>query len=109
MTGYGLSMMISWLLSTYIGLNIANLVASFDLGAIDFAGPLVIATMMMLFARGSKSKPLPWIVSGGIALILFEVGAANYLILLGSVVTGMMVAIWQSRNEVVTTEDGNDG
>jgi predicted branched-subunit amino acid permease len=108
-TGYGISMMVSWLLSTYIGLNIANLVASFDLGAIDFAGPLVIATMMMLFARGSKSKPLPWIVSGGIALILFEVGAANYLILLSSVLTGMMVAIWQARNDVDTTEGSNDG
>jgi predicted branched-subunit amino acid permease len=108
-TGFGISMMISWLLSTYIGLNIAHLVASFDLGAIDFAGPLVIATMMMLFAKGSKSKPLPWIVSAGVALILFEIGAANYLILLGSVVTGMTVAIWQSRNDVVTTEGGSDG
>jgi predicted branched-subunit amino acid permease len=108
-TGFGISMMISWLLSTYIGLNIAHLVASFDLGAIDFAGPLVIATMMMLFAKGSKSNPLPWIVSAGIALILFEIGAANYLILLGSVVTGMTVAIWQSRNDVVTTEGGSDG
>jgi len=65
--------------------------------------------MMMLYARGSKSKPLPWIVSGGVALTLFEVGAANYLILLGSVVAGMIVAIWQSRNDVVTTEGGNDG
>jgi len=108
-TGFGISMMISWLLSTYIGLNIAHLVASFDLGAIDFAGPLVIATMMMLFAKGSKSNRLPWIVSAGIALILFEIGAANYLILLGSVVTGMTVAIWQSRYDVVTTEGGSDG
>jgi predicted branched-subunit amino acid permease len=102
-TGYGISMMTSWLLSTYIGLNIANLVASFDLGAIDFAGPLVIATMMMLFARGSKSKPLPWFVSGGVALLLFEAGAANYLILLGSVVSGMIVAIWQTRRDLVAT------
>jgi predicted branched-subunit amino acid permease len=108
-TGYGISMMISWLLSTWIGLNIANLVASFDLGAIDFAGPLVIATMMMLFARGSKSKPLPWFVSGGVALILFEVGAPNYLILLGSVMSGMVVAIWQTRKDLVETEGGRDG
>ena len=106
-TGYGISIMTSWLLSTYIGLNIANLVASFDLGSIDFAGPLVIATMMMLFARGSKSKPLPWIVSGGVALILFEAGAANYLILLGSIVTGMIVAIWQARKEQLETGDSN--
>jgi len=98
-TGYGISMMISWLLSTWIGLNIAHLVSSFDLGAIDFAGPLVIATMMMLFFKGSKSKPAPWIVSGAAALILFEAGAPNYLILLVSVLAGMVVAILQSRNE----------
>jgi predicted branched-subunit amino acid permease len=103
-TGYGLSMMVSWLLSTWIGLNIAQLVASFDLGAVDFAGPLVIATMMMLFARGSKSKPAPWIVSGVIALILFEVGAPNYLILLGSVLVGMIVAILQTRRDGGSTD-----
>jgi predicted branched-subunit amino acid permease len=96
-TGYGLSMMASWLLSTWIGMNIAHLVSSFDLGAINFAGPLVIATMMMLFAKGSKSKPAPWIVSGVSALVLFEIGAANYLILLGSVLAGMTFAILQTR------------
>ncbi len=108
-TGYGMSMMVSWLLSTYIGLNVAHLFASFDLGAVDFAGPLVIATMMMLFFKGSTSKPAPWIVSGAVALILFEVGVANYLILLGSVLTGMVVAILQGRNaDAPTGDDPND-
>jgi predicted branched-subunit amino acid permease len=110
-TGYGISMLISWLLSTLIGLNIAQLVASFDLGAIDFAGPLVITTMMMLFFKGSKSTPAPWIVSGVVALILFEAGAANYLVLLGSVLAGMAIAIWRSRRDAarldVDTAAGN--
>ena len=104
-TGYGISMMISWLLSTYIGLNIAHLVASFDLGKIGFAGPLVMATMMMLFFQGSKSKPAPWIVSGVIALVLFEFGAPSYLVLLGSVLAGMVVAIWQSRDGEAEADD----
>jgi predicted branched-subunit amino acid permease len=94
------------LLSTYIGLNVAHLFTSFDLGAIDFAGPLVIATMMMLFFKGSTSKPTPWILSGVVALILFEVGAANYVILLGSVLVGMVVAILQSRNSAAGANDG---
>ncbi len=96
-TGYGLSMMTSWLCSTFIGLSTAQLFAAFDLGAIDFAGPLVIATMMMLFFKASKSPPIPWIVSGIVALILFEIGTANYLILLGSVLAGMLTAIAQVR------------
>jgi predicted branched-subunit amino acid permease len=96
-TGYGLSMMTSWLCSTFIGLSTAQLFAAFDLGAIDFAGPLVIATMMMLFFKASKSPPIPWIVSGIVALVLFEIGSANYLILLGSVLAGMVTAIVQVR------------
>ena len=96
-TGYGVSMMTSWLCSTLLGLSAAHWFASFDLGAVDFAGPLVMATMMMLFFKGSKSPPTPWIVSGIAALILFELGTADYLILLGSVVSGMVVAIVQVR------------
>jgi predicted branched-subunit amino acid permease len=96
-TGYGVSMMVSWLSSTLIGLNAAQLFASFDLGTVSFAGPLVMATMMMLFFKGSKSPPTPWIVSGVVALLLFELDVAAYLILLGSVLTGMSVAIVQVR------------
>lgn len=96
-TGYGVSMMTSWLCSTFIGLKTAHLFAALDLGAVDFAGPLVMATMMMLFFKGSKSPPTPWIVSGAAALILFELGSANYLVLLGSVTAGMVTAIVQVR------------
>jgi len=98
-TGYGVSMMTSWLCSTFLGLNAAYLFANLDLGAVDFAGPLVMATMMMLFFKGSKSRPTPWIVSGIVALILFELGSADYLILLGSVLGGMIVAIVQVRRD----------
>ena len=96
-TGYGFSMMTAWLCSTLLGLNSAHLFTALDLGAVDFAGPLVMATMMMLFFKGSKSPPTPWIVSGIVALLLFELGAAGYLILLGSVLAGMIVAIIQVR------------
>ena len=98
-TGYGVSMMTSWLCSTFLGLNAAYLFANLDLGAVDFAGPLVMATMMMLFFKGSKSRPTPWIVSAIVALILFELGSTDYLILLGSVLSGMMVAIVQVRRD----------
>lgn len=96
-TGYGVSMMVSWLTSTWLGLSLASVFATLDLGAVDFAGPLVLATMMMLFAKSSKSRPTPWIVSGIAALILFELGAANTLILLLSVFAGMIAAIVQER------------
>ena len=96
-TGYGVSMMTSWLCSTYLGLSGAQLFARLDLGAVGFAGPLVLATMMMLFFKSSKSPPTPWILSGIAALLLFEIGSPDYAVLLVSVLVGMFVAIWQAR------------
>ena len=96
-TGYGIAIMASWLSSTWLGLSIADIFATLDLGAIDFAGPLVIATMMMLFIKGSKTRSTPWIVSGIVALILFELEAANYLVLLLSVAVGIMAAVIRER------------
>lgn len=96
-TGYGISLMCSWLCATLVGLSMAEWFAQTDLGSLGFAGPLVMATMMMLFAKGSKSEPTPWIVSGVAALILVEVGTPNYLILLLSVFAGVVVAIIRRR------------
>ena len=96
-TGYGISMMTSWLLSTWLGLSVAGVFVTLDLGSIDFAGPLVIATMMMLFIKGSKTRSTPWIISGIVALLLTELETANYLILLVSVATGVIAAFIQER------------
>ena len=96
-TGYGISIMTSWLLSTWLGLSVAGVFVTLDLGSIDFAGPLVIATMMMLFIKGSKARSTPWIISGIVALLLTELEAANYLTLLVSVATGVMAAFIQER------------
>lgn len=98
-TGYGVSMMISWLGSTFVGLNAAHVFAGLDLGAVDFAGPLVLATMMMLFFKGSTASPVPWLVSGIAALVLFEFGAPDFIILLGSVLVGMTIAIIKQRGK----------
>lgn len=96
-TGYGIALMASWILSSWLGLTVASLFAGADLSSLRFAGPLVIATMMMLFAKGSKSSPTPWVVSGIAALFLYEAGAANYLILVLSVVIGIVAAIVREK------------
>ncbi len=96
-TGYGISMMVSWLSSTILGLSIADLFAGFDLGSIAFAGPLVLATMMILFAKGSTSSATPWIVSGIVAFLLDEAGSANYMILIIAVAAGVSATIIQAR------------
>ncbi len=94
-TGYGISMMTSWLCSTLLGLSVAKIFAGMDLGSIAFAGPLVMATMMMLFVKGSNARATPWIISGITALILFELGLANYLVLSISVIAGVIISVGQ--------------
>jgi len=96
-TGYGISMMVSWLTSTLLGLSLSDLFVNFDLGSVKFAGPLVMTTMMMLFIKGSKTRSTPWMVSGVSALLLHELGTANYLVLLISVGAGVLAAVLQGR------------
>jgi predicted branched-subunit amino acid permease len=96
-TGYGMAIMASWLSSTWLGLSVADIFTTLNLGEIDFAGPLVIATMMMLFIKGSKTRSTPWIVSSIVALILFELETVNYLVLLLSVAAGVTAAVIQER------------
>jgi len=92
-TGYGVSLMISWLVSVTLGFLVSDVFAQTDLSSLNFAGPLVMATMMILFAKGSNARAMPWLVSGLTALILFEAGISDYLILLLSVTTGVIAAL----------------
>ena len=95
--GYGLSLMLSWLAATAIGVGVSDLFGKTSLGSLSFAGPLVMATMMILFVKGSGAKPLPWVTSGLVALVLFEFGFAAYLILILSVIAGAAIAVLQER------------
>lgn len=96
-TGYGISMMVSWLTSTLLGLNLARFITGFDAASVRFAGPLVMMTMMMLFIKGSKARSAPWIVSGVSALALHEFGAASYQVLLVAVAIGATVGVVLER------------
>ena len=100
-TGYGIALMSSWMISTFVGLNIAGWVAGADLGSLSFAGPLVMATMMMLFIKGASARSTPWVVSGLAALVFFEIGAPDYLILVLSVLAGVVAAVIQQRRQYV--------
>lgn len=92
-TGYGISLMASWLLSTWAGLHMVGVLSSRYTDPMDFAGPLVLATMMVLFAKGSGASPIPWIVSGLAALVLNEIGVPVYLVLPLSVALGTLTAL----------------
>ena len=98
-TGYGLSLMTSWMLSSGLGFQAAHWLGNVDMAGLRFAGPLIIATMMMLFVKGTNSSPVPWIVSGISALLLVEIGAADYLVLLLAVLSGVVVAMYQQRSK----------
>ena len=92
-TGYGITLMLSWLVSTWVGFNLSTIITIADFGAMDFAGPLMLGIMMVLFSKGSGASPIPWIISGIAALILYEMRLPAYLILPISVTTGVISAI----------------
>ena len=97
-TGYGISLMISWLVSTWVGLAAATQFSRTNLGSLDFAGPLVMATMMVLFVKGTGANSKPWTVSGIAALVLFEIDTPSYLILPLAVAMGVIVALFARRH-----------
>lgn len=99
MLGYSLSLLFSWVLATAVGLGLANYIATADLGSLRFAGPLVMATMMMLAVKGQPGHLLPWIVSGLTALALTELKLAAILVLLLSVAAGVLAALWKNRRQ----------
>ena len=97
-TGYGITLMLSWCVSTWVGFNLSTIITIADFGAMDFAGPLMLGIMMVLFSKGSGASPTPWIISGIAALILFELGLPAYLILPISVTAGVAAAIYIGRS-----------
>jgi predicted branched-subunit amino acid permease len=98
-TGYGISLMLAWMISTWTGMAMADLFARSNMGSLEFAGPMVMATMMVLFAKGTGASPLPWIVSGVVALVLFEIGTSAYLILPLAVTSGVILALNQGGKD----------
>ncbi|MEM7294091.1 MAG: AzlC family ABC transporter permease [Pseudomonadota bacterium] len=101
-TGYGIALMSSWLISTAFGFLLARWFANVQLDAVSFAGPLVMTTMMILFAKGSNANPLPWWVSGAAALLLFEIGTPEYLLLpiavMAGVIAGIVQQLWTAND-----------
>ncbi|MEM7207589.1 MAG: AzlC family ABC transporter permease [Pseudomonadota bacterium] len=97
-TGYGCALMTSWLTSSLLGFSMAQYIPDQYVASMSFAGPLVMATMMVLFAKGSDAEPLPWVVSGLAALVLHELAFAPWVILPCAVSAGVVAALWVNRN-----------
>ena len=97
-TGYGLALLASWLCSSWIGLTFGHYLSAARIGSLDFAGPLVMATMMVLFVKGSAGSAVPWIVSGVVSLIAFEFTVPPYIVLLSAVLSGVIVSLLQGQN-----------
>ncbi len=88
LTGFGLALLVSWILSTMAGFLAASHLAVVNTESLRFAGPLVMATMLMLFARGNGRQLPAWLLSGVIAIVLLESGAPDWMILPLAVLAG---------------------
>ena len=91
--GYGMALWASWLLSSAIGYLLASHLAMVEIGKLRFAGPMVMATMLMLFARGNGRQLPSWLLAGMVAICLSESGTPAWLILPLSVVSGAILTL----------------
>ncbi len=99
LTGYGLALFVSWICSTWTGFTFAHLLVDAKIDSLDFAGPMVMATMMILFVKGSRGRSFPWLISGTVSLIMFELGIPAYTILPVSVAAGVIVGLRLVRSD----------
>jgi predicted branched-subunit amino acid permease len=93
LTGYGMALWASWLLSTAIGYLAASNLALLDTERLRFAGPMVMATMLMLFARGNARQLPSWILAGVVAITLVESGSPAWLVLPLAVLSGAVFTL----------------
>ena len=98
MVGYGAALYFSWAVSTLMGLYLANVVARLETGALGFAGPLVMATMMVLFAKGKTAQLPAWLLSGVVAVGLMEAGAPVWSLLPLAVLAGALLTLWRESH-----------
>ena len=102
-TGYGAALWVSWMTSTALGYAVAGVVDGELAAAFGFAGPLVMATMLILFIKGSRARHLPWVVTGVTALAMTEAGMERYLILPGAVTVGVIAGLIQNQLRPATS------
>ncbi|MBX2867935.1 MAG: AzlC family ABC transporter permease [Acidiferrobacterales bacterium] len=93
--GYGAALWVSWVASVWLGFAFSNVFTGADIGALAFAGPLVMTCMMMLFVKGGRGHKLAWVVSGISALLMAMVGLEAYLILPVAVMVGIIPILMQ--------------
>lgn len=95
LVGYGAALYASWAVSTLLGMTLASGLSALDTNALDFAGPMVMATMMVLFARGNTAQLHSWVLSGIVAIALLEIGAPVWSLLPVAVTAGALLTLWR--------------
>ncbi len=93
--GYGAALWCSWMISVWLGFTFSNLFVEANLNALSFAGPLVMATMMMLFIKSGRGQVGCWAVSGLVALGMALLDFQPYIILPTAVIAGVILVLIQ--------------
>lgn len=95
LVGYGFALYASWAISTVVGMELAGAMPGVENNALGFAGPLVMTTMMVLFARGNTGQLPSWLLSGVVAIGLMESGAPSWSLLPAAVLAGALLTLWR--------------
>ncbi len=97
LVGGGLALYVTWIIGTIIGATFTNILTADMVEAMQFAGILFIAMIMMTVAKDNGKHWLPWTISGASAMALTLAGAHPAAIMILSVLAGIFGAIAKEK------------
>jgi len=97
LVGGGLALYVTWIAGTFIGVTFTNILTADMIAALQYAGVLFIAMIMMVVAKGNGKNWLPWAVSGISAVTLSKAGMHPAAIMILSVLAGTIIVVAKKR------------
>ncbi len=93
LVGGGLALYATWIVGTIVGATFTNILTAEMVKALEFAGVLFIAMIMMTVAKGNTKNWLPWTIAGIAAVALTKAGAHPAAVMILATLAGTIAGI----------------
>jgi branched chain amino acid efflux pump len=97
LVGGGLALYTTWIFGTIVGATFTNILTADMVKALEFAGVLFIALVMMTVAKGNAKNWLPWTVAGLSAVALTKAGAHPAAVMIVATLAGTIAGMIKSK------------
>ncbi len=97
LVGGGLALYTFWIAGTIVGATFTNILTADMVKALEYAGILFIAIVMMTVAKGNAKNWLPWTIAGLSAVALTEAGANPAAVMILATLAGTIAGLIKSK------------